>query len=57
MLKKLSAQANRGILLDVIVFLVTVVLMTILSRQFANLSKPVRKILRPAQLLRFTENT
>jgi hypothetical protein len=37
MLKKLFAYANRGILLDVIVFLVNLVLMTILSRQLANL--------------------
>jgi hypothetical protein len=37
MLKKLFEHANRGILLDVIVFLVNVVLMTILSRQLANL--------------------
>jgi hypothetical protein len=37
MLKKLFAHANRGILLDVIVFLVNVVLITILSRQLANL--------------------
>jgi hypothetical protein len=37
MLKKLFERANRGILLDVIVFLVNVVLMTILSRQLANL--------------------
>jgi len=39
MLKKLFAHANRGILLDLIVFLVNVVLMTILSRQLANLFK------------------
>lgn len=37
MIKKLFEHANRGILLDVIVFLVNVVLMTILSRQLANL--------------------
>jgi len=37
MIKKLFAHANRGILLDVIVFLVNVVLMTILSRQLRNL--------------------
>jgi hypothetical protein len=37
MFKKLFEHANRGILLDVIVFLVNVVLMTILSRQLANL--------------------
>ncbi len=37
MIKKLFEQANRGILLDVIVFLVNVILMTILSRQLANL--------------------
>ncbi|HAF16429.1 MAG TPA: hypothetical protein DCK99_22565, partial [Blastocatellia bacterium] len=37
MIKKLFAQANRGILLDVIVFVVNVVLMTILSRQLTNL--------------------
>jgi hypothetical protein len=32
MIKKLFAHANRGSLLDVIVFLVTVVLIAILSR-------------------------
>lgn len=37
MLKKLFAHANRGILLDVVVFGVNVVLMTVLSRQLANL--------------------
>ena len=37
MLKKLFEHANRGVLLDVIVFLVNVILMTILSRQLANL--------------------
>jgi hypothetical protein len=37
MIKKLFEHANRGILLDLIVFLVNVVLMTILSRQLANL--------------------
>jgi hypothetical protein len=37
MIKKLFEHANRGILLDVIVFLVNVILMTILSRQLANL--------------------
>jgi hypothetical protein len=37
MIKKLFERANRGILLDVIVFLVNVILMTILSRQLANL--------------------
>jgi hypothetical protein len=37
MIKKLFAHANRGILLDVIVFVVNVVLMTILSRQLTNL--------------------
>jgi hypothetical protein len=37
MIKKLFAHANRGILLDVIVFLFNVVLMTILSRQLRNL--------------------
>jgi hypothetical protein len=37
MLKKLFEHANRGILLDLIAFLVNVVLMTILSRQLANL--------------------
>jgi hypothetical protein len=37
MLKKLFEHANRGILLDVVVFLLNVVLMTILSRQLANL--------------------
>lgn len=37
MIKKLFEHANRGILLDVVVFLVNVVLMTILSRQLANL--------------------
>jgi hypothetical protein len=37
MLKKLFEHANRGILLDVIVFLVNAVLFTILSRQLANL--------------------
>lgn len=39
MLKKLFAHVNRGILLDVIVFLVNVVLMTVLSRQLRNLFK------------------
>jgi hypothetical protein len=38
-LKKLFAHVNRGILLDVIVFLVNVVLMTVLSRQLRNLFK------------------
>jgi len=37
MIKKLFERANRGILLDVIVFVVNVILMTILSRQLANL--------------------
>lgn len=37
MIRKLFAHANRGILLDVIVFLVNIVLMTILSRQLRNL--------------------
>ena len=37
MLKRLFEHANRGILLDVVVFLVNVILMTILSRQLANL--------------------
>jgi len=37
MIKKLFEHANRGILLDVIVFLFNVILMTILSRQLANL--------------------
>jgi hypothetical protein len=37
MLKKLFAYANRGILLDVVVFVVNVVLMMVLSRQLANL--------------------
>jgi hypothetical protein len=37
MIKKLFAHANRGILLDVIVFFVNVVLMTVLSRQLSNL--------------------
>src|ERR1700687_1900312 len=37
MIKKLFEHANRGILLDVIVFLVNVILMTILSLQLANL--------------------
>jgi hypothetical protein len=36
-IKKLFAHANRGILLDVIVFLVNVVFLTILSRQLNNL--------------------
>jgi hypothetical protein len=36
MLKKLFEHSNRGILLDVTVFLVNVVLMTILSQQLAN---------------------
>jgi hypothetical protein len=39
MLKKLFAHVNRGILLDVIVFLVNVLLMTVLSRQLRNLFK------------------
>ena len=42
MFKKLFEHANRGILLDVIVFLVNVVLMTILSRQLANLFHEAR---------------
>ena len=37
MIKKLFERANRGILLDVIVFVVNVILMTILSRQLNNL--------------------
>ena len=37
MIKRLFEYANRGILLDVVVFLVNVILMTILSRQLANL--------------------
>jgi hypothetical protein len=37
MIKKLLEHANRGILLDVIVFVFNLVLMTILSRQLANL--------------------
>ena len=37
MIKRLFERANRGVLLDVIVFLVNVVLMTLLSRQLANL--------------------
>jgi hypothetical protein len=37
MIKKLLAHANRGILLDVVVFLVNVVLMTFLSRFLADL--------------------
>ena len=37
MIKRLFEQANRGILLDLIVFLVNVVLMAVLSRQLANL--------------------
>jgi hypothetical protein len=36
-IKKLFEHANRGILLDLIVFVVNVILMTILSRQLANL--------------------
>ncbi len=36
-LKKLFEHANRGILLDVIVFLVNLILLTILSRQLATL--------------------
>src|SRR6266566_228894 len=37
MLKKLFAHANRGILLDLMVFFVNIILLTILSRQLANL--------------------
>lgn len=37
MIKRLFEHANRGILLDVIVFVVNLILMTILSRQLANL--------------------
>jgi hypothetical protein len=37
MIKKVFAHANRGILLDVIVFFVNVILLTILSRQLDNL--------------------
>src|SRR6266480_872110 len=37
MLKKLFEHANRAILLDFLVFLFNVILMTILSRQLANL--------------------
>jgi hypothetical protein len=37
MLKRLFEHANRGILLDVVVFVVNVLLMTVLSRQLANL--------------------
>ena len=37
MIRKLFERANRGILLDVFVFVVNVVLMTILSRQLSNL--------------------
>lgn len=37
MIKKLLAHANRGILLDVVVFLVNVILMTFLSRLLADL--------------------
>src|SRR6266446_8470964 len=37
MIKKLFAHANRGILLDLIVFFVNVVLLTVLSRQLASL--------------------
>jgi hypothetical protein len=37
MIKKLFERANRGILLDVVVFIVNVVSMTILSRQLASL--------------------
>lgn len=37
MIKKLLAHANRGILLDVVVFIVNLILMTILSRLLANL--------------------
>jgi hypothetical protein len=40
MIKKLFEHANRGILLDVVVFLVNVILMTILSRQLANFLHP-----------------
>ena len=36
-IKKLLAHANRGILLDVVVFVVNLILMTILSRLLANL--------------------
>jgi hypothetical protein len=36
-IKKLFAHANRGILLDVIVFVVNVVLLTVLSHQLSNL--------------------
>jgi hypothetical protein len=49
MLKKLFAHANRGILLDVIVFLVNVVLMTILSRQLRSLFKEAKGADRLAQ--------
>lgn len=37
MIKKLLAHANRGILLDLVVFIVNLILMTILSRLLANL--------------------
>ncbi|MEP6570389.1 MAG: hypothetical protein ABJC10_11510 [Acidobacteriota bacterium] len=36
-LKRLIEYFNRGILLDVVVFVVNLILMTILSRQLANL--------------------
>jgi hypothetical protein len=36
-IKKFLERANRGILLDLIVFVVNVILMTVLSRQLANL--------------------
>lgn len=42
MLKKLFEHANRGILLDVVVFLVNVLLMTVLSRQLGDLLHQTR---------------
>jgi hypothetical protein len=42
MIKKLFDYGNRGVLLDVIVFLVNLILMTILSRQLANLFREAK---------------